>query len=147
MKAGNPEKYEGLEISDAAKRLLKSDPEKFASYCNGVGSRIGFWNNLAYHFIPNTIWFMDITPASDIHDVEYTVPDSFPFLGLAAQAFEAANLRIYKNIQTLIKRKSNGGILYRMRMRRAELYYYALCSDAAWNSFISGKTIAGVMHK
>lgn len=146
MKAGNPEKYKGLEMSDAARKLLESDPKTFASYCNGVGSRVGFWNKLAYHFIPNTIWFMDITPASDIHDVEYTVPAEFAFLELAAQAFEAANLRIYKNIQALIKRKSNGGILYRMRMRRAELYYYALCSDAAWNSFVSGKTIAGVVH-
>jgi hypothetical protein len=88
---------------------------------------------------------MDITPASDIHDVEYTVPAEFAFLELAAQAFEAANLRIYKNIQTLIKRK--GGLLYHLRMNRAELYYYALSSDAAWNSFISGKTIAGVKHK
>ena len=132
-------------MSEAAKNLLRSDPKKFASYCNGVGSRIGFWNNLAYHFIPNTIWFMDITPASDIHDVEFTIPAEFAFLELAAQAFEAANLRIYKNIQTLIKRR--GGILYRLRMNRAELYYYALSSDAAWNSFISGKTIAGVKHK
>jgi len=132
-------------MSDAAKNLLYSDPKKFASYCNGVGSRVGFWNKLAYHFIPNTIWFMDITPASDIHDVEFTIPAEFAFLELAAQAFEAANLRIYKNIQTLIKRR--GGILYRLRMNRAELYYYALCSDAAWNSFISGKTIAGVKHK
>ena len=147
MKAGNPEKYRGLEMSEAAASLLKSDPKTFASYCNGVGSRIGFWNNLAYHFIPNTIWFMDITPASDIHDVEYSVPDSFSFLGLARQAFDAANLRIYRNIQTLIKRKSTSGILYRLRMNRAELYYYALSSDAAWNAFISGKIIAGVKHK
>ena len=147
MKAGNPEKYRGLEMSEAAANLLKSDPKKFASYCNGVGSRIGFWNNLAYHFIPNTIWFMDITPASDIHDVEYSVPDSFSFLGLAKQAFDAANMRIYRNIQTLIKRKSSGGILYRMRMRRADLYYYALCSDLAEESFMSGKTIEGKAHK
>ena len=132
-------------MSEAAASLLKSDPKTFASYCNGVGSRIGFWNNLAYHFIPNTIWFMDITPASDIHDVEFTIPAEFAFLELAAQAFEAANLRIYKNIQTLIKRR--GGILYRLRMNRAELYYYALSSDAAWNAFISGKIIAGVKHK
>ena len=134
-------------MSDAAANLLKSDPKTFASYCNGVGSRIGFWNNLFYHFIPNTIWFMDITPASDIHDVEYSVPDSFSFLGLARQAFDAANLRIYRNIQTLIKRKSSGGILYRMRMRRADLYYYALCSDLAEGSFMSGKTIEGKAHK
>ena len=131
-------------MSEAAEKLLKSDPKTFASYCNGVGSKIGFWNKLAYHIIPNTIWFMDITPSSDIHDVEFTIPAEFAFLELAAQAFEAANLRIYKNIQTLIKRR--GGILYRLRMNRAELYYYALSSDAAWNSFISGKTIAGVKH-
>ena len=146
MKAGNPLKYKGLLMSEAAEKLLESDPKTFASYCNGVGSRIGFWNNLAYHFIPNTIWFMTITPASDIHDVEYSVPDSFPFLGLAKQAFDAANLRIYRNIQTLIKRKSNGGILYRMRMRRADLYYYALCSDLAERPFMSGKTIEGKTH-
>lgn len=146
MKAGNPEKYRGLEMSDAALKLLESDPKTFASHCNGVGSRVGFWNKLAYHFIPNTIWFMDITPASDIHDVEYSVPSEFQFLGLAAKAFDDANLRIYKNIQTLIKRQASNGILYKMRMRRAKLYYYALGSDAAWNSFVSGKTIAGIVH-
>lgn len=147
MKAGKIEKYKGLEMSEEAANLLYSDPKKFASYCNGVGSRVGWVGRLTYHLIPNTIWFMDITPASDIHDVEYSVPSEFQHLGLAAKAFDDANLRIYKNIQTLIKRKATSGILFRMRMRRAKLYYYALGSDAAWNSFVSGKTIAGVVHK
>jgi len=147
MKPGNPEKYEGLLMSDAAEKLLKADPEKFASFCNGVGSKKGFLNCVLYHFIPNTIYMMDITPSADLHDVDFTIPKEFAFLELAAQAFEAANMRMYKNMQTLIKRKSTSGMLYNFRMHRAKLYYYFLGSDAAWNSFVSGKTIAGVKHK
>lgn len=147
MKAGNPEKYRGLEMSDAAANLLKSDPVKFASYCNGVGSRVGWLGRLTYHLIPNTIWFLNITPASDGHDVDFTIPSVFESLSAAEKAFDEANLRLYKNICILIDRKSRSGWLYLARMHRAGLYYDMVSSDAGWTSFISGKTIAGVKHK
>lgn len=147
MKAGNPEKYKGLEMSDAAKALLASDPKTFASYCNGVGSRVGWLGKLTYHLIPNTIWFLNITAASDPHDVEFTIPKVFESLALARKAFDEANLRLYKNICILIDRKGRSGLIYLARMKRAGLYYDMVSSTAGWTSFISGKTIAGVVHK
>lgn len=146
MKAGNPEKYRGLEMSDAAKALLASDPKKFASYCNGVGSQVGWLGRLTYHLIPNTIWFMDITAASDGHDVDFTIPSVFESLAAAEKYFDEANLRLYKNICILIDRKGRSGWLYLARMHRAGLYYDMVSSSAGWKSFISGKTIDGVVH-
>jgi len=146
MKAGNPEKYKGLLMSDAAEKLLKSDPEKFASYCNGVGSRVGWFGKLTYHLIPNTIWFLNITAASDPHDVEFTIPNVFESIAAAEKAFEDANSRLYENICILIDRKGRSGLIYLARMKRAGLYYDMVSSSAGWNSFISGKIIAGVVH-
>jgi len=146
MKAGNPEKYRGLEMSEEAVNLLYSDPKKFASYCNGVGSQVGWLGKLTYHIIPNTIWFLNITAASDIHDVEYSVPASFESIAAAEKAFDEANLRLYKNICILIDRKGRSGWLYLARMHRAGLYYDMVSSDAGWTSFVAGKTIAGVVH-
>lgn len=147
MKAGNPEKYKGLEMSDAARKLLESDPKTFASYCNGVGSRVGWFGKLTYHLIPNTIWFLNITAASDPHDVEFTIPRIFESMAMARKAFDEANDRLYGNICILIDRKGRDGVLYHMRMHRAGLYYDAVSSEAGWTSFISGKIIAGVKHK
>ena len=147
MKAGNRLKYNGLQISYVALKLLESDPKKFANYCNGVGSQVGWLGRLIYHIIPNTIWFLDITPASDIHDVEYSIPDEFESISAAEKVFDETNLRLYNNIVTLIDRKGRGGLIYQMRMHRAGLYYDAVSGSSGWNSFISGKTIAGVKHK
>ena len=146
MKAGNPEKYKGLEMSDAAKNLLYSDPKKFASYCNGVGSRVGFWNKLAYHFIPNTIGLVNVTPASDIHDVEYTVPFEFESLALAKKAFDEANMRLYNNLVIIIERHGRDSFFYEMRMWVAKKYYEIVSSSRGETSFYKGKKIAGKNH-
>lgn len=135
-----------MQMSDVALKLLESNPKKFANYCNGVGSQVGWLGRLTYHIIPNTIWFLDITPASDIHDVEYSVPSEFGCISAAEKAFDEANLRLYNNIVTLIDRKGRGGLIYQMRMHRAGLYFDAVSGSAGWKSFVSGKTIDGVKH-
>lgn len=145
MKAGNPEKYKGLEMSEEAANLLYSDPKKFASYCNGVGSRVGFWNKLAYHFIPNTIGLVNVTPASDIHDVEYCVPAEFENMALAKKAFDEANRRLYDNLVIIIERNGRDSFFYGMRMWVAGRYYDIVCRLGE-KSFFSGKTIAGKRH-
>lgn len=147
MKAGNPEKYKGLEMSDAARKLLESDPKTFASYCNGVGSRVGFLNKLAYHFIPNTIGLVNVTPASDVHDVEFTIPKVFGSLALAKKAFDEANLRLYRNLVIIIERHGRDCFLYETRMWVAKKYYDIVSGSRGELSFYSGKTIAGVVHK
>ena len=97
MNAGDPRKYDGLLTSKTSIFLLKNDPEQFKKYCNGVGSMVGFWGKLTYHFIPNTIWFLDITPSSDLHDVDFSYPNEFRNIYEARIAFDEANLRFYEN--------------------------------------------------
>lgn len=141
MKAGNPEKYKGLIISKEAQALLDNDPKKFASYCNGVGSRVGFWNKLLWHFIPNTILFMNVTDCSDLHDVEYSVPDVFESIAAARSHFMAANQRFLINLEIRIKERNSWEWLEDARLDRAAKYFKIVSSEKGWESFIAGKTI------
>lgn len=67
------EKYVGLWLPDDMLKALAENPQAIVDNCDGVGSH----NSWTYEFVPNTIWFLDITPASDIHDWMYTFPKSF----------------------------------------------------------------------
>jgi len=140
-RAGDPLKYRGLDMSPAARDLLNSDPRRFASYCNGVGSKVGFWNKILYHLIPNCIGLINITPASDIHDVEYTVPTVFATMGEARKAWKDANLRFLSNCRRLIERGTSRRWLRALRYKIATEYYRLLGSESAWGSFLAGRTI------
>ena len=139
MKKVKPEKYAGLDISAAAEKLMLNYPVAFARYCNGVGSRIGgFWSRLFYHFIPNTIWFMNITDCSDLHDVDYSVPNVFATLADARQYRLDADLRFYNNL--LIRIEERGGWFEHARKHRAIVYYNTL-RVMGEDSFMDGKQI------
>lgn len=133
-------KYLGLHMSDEARHLLGTDPEKWKSYCNGVGSNVGFWGRLTYHLIPNTIWFMDATPASDIHDVEYWIPDAFPTKAAAIEWKLQADERLLDNLLALIQAKSANAFMRIIRTRRAVAYYNAV-REIGEDSFLEGKII------
>lgn len=139
--AGDPKKYEGLEMSIATRQLLENDPKAFAAACNGVGSRIGFWNKLAYHFIPNFIGLINITPASDLHDVEFTVPITFATMSDAVQAWEDANMRFLSNCRRLIERGTRLSWIRKSRYWVACRYYKVLGSSSSWQSFLAGRNI------
>jgi hypothetical protein len=134
----NPHKYDGLEISPAARELMESDPERFKRCCNGVGSKVGFLAKLVYHIIPNTIWFMSIKEAADLHDVDYSVPQTFKTKAEALEYKRQADFRFYMNVVILIKRR--GGYFERWRRRRAFVYYETL-RLAGEASFLAGKII------
>ena len=130
-------KYTNLSMSKEARTLWFVNPQKFKSFCNGVGSQVG-WASPLYHLIPNTIWFLDITPASDIHDVEYSHPTQFITRNEALLFKEYADERFYQNMLILIERK--GGWMRKMRLRRAKIYYY-LVLNCGEQSFLKNKDI------
>ena len=131
-------KYANMEMAPTTRGLLDSSPRKFLSYCNGVGSQTGWFNKLIYHFIPNTIWGLDITPASDVHDVEYAYPHIFNNLLEALEFKFSADKRFKRNVFTLIDTKTRWEWLKRLRKARAMEYEFILrhCGE---ESFLSGK--------
>lgn len=108
--------------------------------CNGVGSRVGWWAKLTYHFIPNTNWFMDITPASDIHDYDYCYPDTFKDALAAETAKSMADSRFKVNCNILVDHHGGSEWIRSLRRIRIEKYYLVLrqCGES---SFKNGKTI------
>jgi hypothetical protein len=141
---GDAFKYENadysLDMAASTRELLIRDPKEFASCCNGVGSKAGGWlGNITYHITPNTIWFMDITPASDIHDVEYSHPSSFISDEEAKHCWRAANQRFVDNCRVLAF--TRGGPLLKWRLNRIKLYGMALGMDTAWESFMSNRSV------
>lgn len=137
--AGDLRKYRGLEMSEPARELLISSPRAFASLCNGVGSKVGFFKRLLWFFTPDTIWGLDITDCSDIHDVGYTVPAWYPSLSAARSAWIAENDRFLRNLRKRIAEA--GGWLEGWRLNRSKLYHKAVSKEAAFASFLDGKTI------
>ena len=132
-------KYDGLELSPEFARLATEDPQKILDCCNGVGSEVGLWGKLTYHFIPNTIWFLDITPCSDIHDVDYCYPSQFKNKAEALAHKADADLRIRENMETLICEKTKWEWLKCLRLERA-MNYYCILRAAGEDSFLEGKT-------
>ena len=134
-------KYDGLEMSDEFKYLASSveGQQMIIQCCNGVGSDVGWFGELTYHLIPNTIWFLDVTACSDIHDTDYTYPQHFMDKESALIYKAQADLRLYNNLCTYIKINTASSFLLAMRLRRAKLYYDAV-SNCGEDSFLEGKT-------
>jgi hypothetical protein len=135
------EKYRGLLMSDTAKELLEREPEAFKKCCNGVGSRVGFWNRLLYHFIPDTILFLNITCCSDLHDVDFTFPKVFKTDQFAKEHFHKANQRFLNNLEIHVLRQDSWNWLEERRLWRARKYFEIVDSEKGWQSYIDGRRI------
>lgn len=104
-KAGDARKYKGLNMSPIVRYTLDKAPLFFASNCNGVGSPTDSWySKLLYPLTPNWIMFEDVTPFSDIHDNEYTVPFVFDDMEEAMRHKAAADKMGYDNLIILCRR-------------------------------------------
>ena len=142
IKVFDMKKYEGLDVSSSFKELANTQEgiQKIIAWCNGIGSEVGFWGNLTYHLIPNTIWFLDVTACSDIHDIDYNYPIKFATREEALKFKTDADLRLYNNLVAYIKMNTTNSWLLSMRLRRAKIYY-EIVSNAGNQSFLDGKTI------
>lgn len=126
---------------------LVNNPQKIKDCCNGVGSEVGWFGKLTYHFIPNTIWGLDVTEFSDIHDYMYTYPEEFDTEEDALRYKDMADRTGRHNLQVIISRNSKLRWLKLLRIRRARQYYFLL-KIAGKDSFLEGKKIhAGVAQK
>jgi len=131
-------KYDGLAMSPQARVILDHHPDKWVEYCNGVGSPEGGWfRRLTYRLTPDTIWGMDITPASDIHDVEYTVPDHYNTKFTAEEYRHESDMRLRRNIEALADR--GWRFLRAKRYARARAYYH-IVRVMARDGFYKGKS-------
>lgn len=123
----SPEKYHGLSMPENFKSDLKKDIDKIKAIVNGMGSPRTWW----YSLHPDTMYGMDLTPVSDIHDYEYTYP-SKPFATEEeAMAYrDAADQRFKENILKLVERHSSKATreagIDEKRKAMAEDYYRLL---------------------
>lgn len=136
--AGKAKKYSNMDMSKEARWLLEEHPKEFKRYCNGMGSRNTLWDRIVWHLLPNTIWGLNVTPASDIHDVEYSYPTIFRNTEEAAEFKRLADLRFYANMISLIW--SGPKFLRDSRLRRAKIYYEAVMHFGN-DAFNKGKKI------
>jgi hypothetical protein len=117
---------------------LKNDPASLKKICNGVGSETSW----TYHLTPNTIWGLDVTPASDIHDFMYFYPITFDSdeEGLAWKD-KADRVFLNNMIRLFEKAESESWWARRfstMRRNRAQLYFKAV-QNFGGTSFWEGK--------
>lgn len=139
MKIADPAKYKKMIMTVHSRALLKTDPAKFASFCNGVGSKVGFWAYLTYHFTPNTIGFVNITAASDGHDVDFSIPCYFNTEKEAREHFHMVNDIFIANLHNILDSHEDWLTPYRNKV--IEFYDYCINSEKGWKSFLKGKEI------
>ena len=141
MKKFNMHKYDGLWLSKTFVEMSQTEDgrKKLQKCFNGVGSRVGFWNRLFYHLIPNTVWGLDITAASDPHDADYTYPKHFRNRQEALAHKAEADDRLETNIEIYGDMHKTWEWLDKLRHQRAREYHF-IVSHLGEESFLQGKT-------
>lgn len=142
MKRKYANRFNDLKMSDQTRLLLIENPAKFMGYTNGVGSEVGWFNSFMRWIIPswmrNFLFGVDITPASDLHDVEYSVKIKFKTIADGEVFKNTGDSSFKENMQTLIKRDKNLDSIDSLRFVKARLYFIAVGYFGS-NSFWKGK--------
>ncbi len=100
-------------------------PKEKDEICNGAGPRNFGW------IIPDTIYFLSITVAANIHDYMYHIGEDIKDKELADRVF-------INNMIRLIQNHTDYDWLKKMRFRRAKIYYHAV-SDFGGPAYWYGK--------
>lgn len=142
MKKAYIERFRGLEMSDQVRVMIIENPLQCMEYTNGVGSDVGIVNSLLKWLIPswvrNKMFGVDITPASDLHDIEYSVSIEFKTLLDGVVFKDHADRYFSENLQTLIKQDKKLDKLDNLRFLKSRLYFLGV-GMFGYNSFWSGK--------
>ena len=112
----------------APPHFWRQSNKRLLNFWNGIGSE-GDWFNL---FIPETIYFINVSLASLVHDEMFA-------LGVGRKEFHLANLYFLYNMNQIIKRHSLNELTKTLRYLRSNKYYIAVESDAGWEAYIKGK--------
>lgn len=130
MKKQYIKRFDGLKMSDQTHLLLIENTAKFMSYTNGVGSEVGYFNSfmrwLIPSFIRNRLFGVDITPASDLHDVEYSVKVNFKTIAEGEYFKDNGDKYFKNNMEILIKRDKHIDSLDRLRFVKSKIYFLAV---------------------
>jgi hypothetical protein len=120
-------RYEGLWMPDSMREM---DDSAVVKLCNGVGPH---W---AVRFIPQRVWGLDPTPATDIHDVMYSVP-----IDAGMDWKKLADDKLLENLMVIINRDKSflGRVLRPLRVRRAKFYHFMVSTKIGEYSFMEGK--------
>lgn len=135
-------RFDGLKMSDQTHMLLVEDTIVFMNYTNGVGSEVGWFNSFFRWILPswvrNKLFGVDITPASDLHDVEYSAKVKFKTIADGEAFKDNADGYFKDNMQYLIKEDKNINSLDSLRFVKSRIYFIAVgyCGSA---SFWAGK--------
>lgn len=142
MKKQYNKRFNDLKMSDYAHVLLIEDIAKFMSCTNGVGSEVGWFNRTMRWLVPrwirNRLFGVDITPASDGHDVEYSIKIDFKCVADGELFKRTADTNFKENMFIIIKRDKHVNLVNGLRFVKARIYFGAVgyCGSA---SFWKGK--------
>ena len=110
----------------APETYWKAPKSEIKRVCNGCGTA-GWKGDL----VPDTMWFLDVSPACQIHDYMYHE-------GRTQEDKEQADRVFLNNLNRIIEADSEWKILKILRRRRARIYYEAV-KYAGGPAFWSGK--------
>jgi len=99
-----------LYIPRGYERLTAAEKERI---CNGCGPKSKF------DFVPDTVWFLDISEACNIHDYMYAV-------GIDEADRDDADAAFLHNMLVIVEMKTKNKWLRIMRKRRVKKYYQAV---------------------
>lgn len=85
---------------------------QFLEVWNGIGAA-GDWGNI---FIPETVYFLNISLASLPHDIMFVVETSL-------RGYHLANLYFLYNMNQIVTKESDNGFTKNLRMLRTNKYY------------------------
>ncbi len=128
------EKYRGLYVPPDMLEALLTRPYEVDEVCNGVGSKANFVGRATYHLIPDHFLGLDIEPAADVHDWQYSRPT-----GTIVEK-EEADRTFLNNMLRLIDADDSwwGRTVAPIRRHEAKIYYRAV-RDFGGPSFWEGK--------
>ena len=98
----------------APESYWKISYEEHTSICNGCGAA-----NSKIDMIPDTIYFVNISEACNIHDYMY-------YIGETINDKKNADMIFLENLLTITNTESSNGFMKWLRRRRAIKYYLAV---------------------
>jgi len=137
-------RYRGLKFPREFAEAWEETPDEMCRICNGVGSPTSW----TYHLTPDTIWGLDITPVSDIHDWVYSYPLCMPWVvtdpDVGVIEFNSGedyrkygDTMFFNNLITIINNRGSWWLRFPRKIR-AKTYYHVL-RDMGEESFWHGK--------
>lgn len=111
-------------ILEVPKSFKESTQELISKVTGGCGpGYVGDW------FVPDTMYFLKITPACKLHDWTFQVWND-------KESFDVANDLFKRNLYAIIEQHGGWKIIQKLRKRRAGIYVKFVSGDLGYNSYI-----------